>query len=538
MSTRVREAVRAARAAGVPALEAALQLLEGHAPAHEVTGVYEGVLAADTRRARGAWYTPEGVVAEVLDRALDPVLDACPPERLADLRVLDPCCGGGNFLLGAWARLRDRLATSGHEDPTRSAAACLVGVDLDRDALTLTGRLLARAAGADVATLVCADALLTDGPPVDVIVGNPPFLNQLESATVASRARVAALRARFPGLVAPYTDPAWLHLVAGLRAVRPGGRVGLLLPRSFLAARDAAAVRAAVATEGTVRAVWDGGAVFPGVAVAVCAVVVERGPADPGLTHAPSWAHLLEAPAGVPRVRPRVGGTLADIATSAADFRDEYYGLVPHVLDVAFADDTRFPPLLTTGHVDAAASTWGQRPARFAKRSWEFPRVDRAALPPRMALWSTRRLVPKLLVATQTRAIEAVADPDGRWLTVTPLISVFPAPGRLWHGAAVLLSPVATSVAYERFGGAALTTTTLKLSASQALTLPTPEVGADWDAAARHVEAAHADPANRGVHLRAAGAAMLAAYGVDDDALLAGWLSRVVTSRGSTQPRR
>ena len=39
-------------------------------------------------------------------------------------------------------------------------------------------------------------------------------------------------------------------------------------------------------------------------------------------------------------------------------------------------------------------------------------RVERLAGP--MAAWARQRLVPKVLVASQTRVIEAVADPAGR----------------------------------------------------------------------------------------------------------------------------
>ena len=40
--------------------------------------------------------------------------------------------------------------------------------------------------------------------------------------------------------------------------------------------------------------------------------------------------------------------------------------------------------------------------------------------------WAQRKLVPKVLVANQTRLIEAVADPDGAWLPGVPVNTVTP----------------------------------------------------------------------------------------------------------------
>ena len=69
----------------------------------------------------------------------------------------------------------------------------------------------------------------------DVVVGNPPFLNQLAAAT--SRGG----RSRFGG--GPYADSAAEFLALAIRLTRPGGRVGLVLPLSLLSTRDVAAIR-------------------------------------------------------------------------------------------------------------------------------------------------------------------------------------------------------------------------------------------------------------------------------------------------------
>src|SRR3546814_1912082 len=61
--------------------------------------------------------------------------------------------------------------------------------------------------------------------------------------TTVDRHRRAALQARHGDAVQAYTDPAWLFALTAVEQVAPGGHVALVQPQSFLAARDAAAVR-------------------------------------------------------------------------------------------------------------------------------------------------------------------------------------------------------------------------------------------------------------------------------------------------------
>ena len=109
-----------------------------------------------------------------------------------------------------------------------------------------------------------------------------------------------------------------------------------------------------------------------------------------------------------------------------------------------------------------------------------------------------------------------------------PVIAVEPQdPGDLWRILAVLCSPVAAAWALERYGGAGLSGQSIKLSARQVLTVPTPADTAAWDGAAASCRAASEtpQPGRRRRHLCAAAARICEAYGVPDPdvALLVRW---------------
>jgi hypothetical protein len=138
-----------------------------------------------------------------------------------------------------------------------------------------------------------------------------------------------------------------------------------------------------------------------------------------------------------------------------------------------------------------------------------------------------------VVVATQTRVMEAAVDVDGSWLPSTPLISVVAPAERLWHAAAALLAPPVTAWALRRWGGAALAAGGLKLSAAQVRAIPSPRPSPDWDAAANAVRRATEalDEAERRRWLLIAATESSRAYGVDDLALHSWWEARLPRPR-------
>ena len=119
------------------------------------------------RRGLGAWYTPDDVVDGLLDLALEPLLAdrrTGGVDAVAAVRVLDPSCGDGAFLVAPGARIHRTLVDMGVGDDRARRTAfgrCVVGIDLDPGAVDSCRRRLA-GAGADSPSdrVVEADALL------------------------------------------------------------------------------------------------------------------------------------------------------------------------------------------------------------------------------------------------------------------------------------------------------------------------------------------------------------------------------------------
>ena len=148
--------------------------------------------------------------------------------------------------------------------------------------------------------------------------------------------------------------------------------------------------------------------------------------------------------------------------------------------------------------------------------------------------------MPKVLLATQGKVLEAVADVEGAWLPSVPVVTVRPHdPDDLWRVLAVLLAPPVCAVAATRYAGSALNPGAIKLSAKQVAGLPTPTVESAWEQGAHEVRAAQeaGDPEQRREVLLRAGRTLCAAYGFSvggtagtgppADDLLAWWSARL-----------
>jgi SAM-dependent methyltransferase len=465
------------------------------------------------RKRRGAWYTPPELVRFLVEHTVVP---AAAERAGSTVRVLDPACGDGRVL----ARAVDAVGAEWVD---------AVGMELD------VGAAIEASAGVPAATILVGDGRVLDAAgSFDAVLGNPPYLGQLRrSTTRAGRSTLGG---------GPYADVAAEFLLRAVELARPdGGRVALVLPQSILASRDTEPIRRAVGALAAVEGIWWVGETVFDAEVHVCVLVVRRGVPQRAirrwrgagavpLSSAPAaavggrtWSPLVADLAGVPVVAlASSAGRIGDLASAVAGFRDQYYGLVPHVRD-------RGPgaPLVTTGLVDVGACAWGVRPARFAKRTFAAPRVDLDGLArsdPALAAWYRRVLRSKVLVATQTRVLEAVADERGAWLPSVPVIALLPdRADDLWSLAAVLTAPPVSAWALQRHVGAGLGPRTLKLSAREVLDLPLPDASPEaWAAASALLREGDVDGCAE---------AMCVAYGVPASrtaALLAWWRAGAV----------
>jgi hypothetical protein len=139
----------------------------------------------NARKLSGSYYTTDILVQQLLDTALEPIIEeviATHPigaaDALLDLKILDPACGSGHFLLSAGRRIAGHVArlnsggtptVSGYRMALRKVVSrCLFGVDRNPMALELARMALWLEAMTPDAPLTFLDHHLVYG---DALIG-------------------------------------------------------------------------------------------------------------------------------------------------------------------------------------------------------------------------------------------------------------------------------------------------------------------------------------------------------------------------------
>ncbi len=260
------------------------------------------------RRAQGLFYTAPQVVDFIL------AATAAQADIIADpfKKILDPACGCGNFLLRAYDLLQSRYAAGrdhlARRFPDRDwsddgihrhiITHNLWGADIDALAAeTAAAGLLLKRPSASAALrpniLVCdslsrpelgtgADRAFWSSR-YDYVVGNPPYLSfGLRGARRLDREYETYLRAAFSASAEYKLSYYVLFLERGIEMLVEGGRLGFILPDSFLLGRYFSKIRRYIldhtAMETMVHIALP---VFKNVAVGMSAITILRRESDP-----------------------------------------------------------------------------------------------------------------------------------------------------------------------------------------------------------------------------------------------------------------
>ncbi len=289
------------------------------------------------RSAMGKFYTPKPFVTHILDHTLDRALRSVPLEAL---KVLEPACGSGDFVVPIFERLTAAWIAAG-VDPREARRRTLIhnlhAIDWDPVAVVVTRiRLVARVIDArreggalpqprifhenalwDAATppgpsdeslelpfvdpsrggtphLDDGGGLLASRSPFHVIVGNPPYggsLSELEKRWLRQRYRLARGK----------IDTAALFLERALELLAPSGYLGFVMPHSLTRSGAYGPARQLLTRRLSLTTLADLGNAFPGISFNTMIVTGTAGKASPRVEVFHTRDGALELRARIPR---------------------------------------------------------------------------------------------------------------------------------------------------------------------------------------------------------------------------------------------
>lgn len=213
---------------------------------------YEATLSEAYRNREGIYYTPESIVEEMLAMIEDP--------DIASKTLLDPCCGSGNFIIGAIKR----------GIPPQN----IYGYDIDPNGVEITKRRIEELTGYQSPNIIHADFLeVADGLPlrVDYIFTNPPWGRK------ADREKQSRVAAKYGARAS--ADSSTLFIYAALLLLKEGGAMGLLLQEAFFNIASYAEIRRLL-LEYRIEHLIDYGRAFKTILTKACAIILTKTKCD------------------------------------------------------------------------------------------------------------------------------------------------------------------------------------------------------------------------------------------------------------------
>ncbi len=240
---------------------------------HTLGHAFERSLSGRARKRGGVHYTPAWMTARVVDDTLGPSFAQLRPSdaelepatlaayaaRVEGLRVLDPACGCGAFLLAAlrrivderrWIAARTPASFDEHAAILATLTTNLFGVDVDLAPVERTRLLLGAHAGLAEHALAALDRNIRVGDSLldparggfDCVVGNPPYV-KFQALDPGARAEIrnhyASAKSGNFDLYIPFIE-------CGLEALRDSGRMGIIAPNPWIKQASGEPLRALI----------------------------------------------------------------------------------------------------------------------------------------------------------------------------------------------------------------------------------------------------------------------------------------------------
>ena len=239
----------------------------------------------DTNKLRwGQIYSPADVVHYILTHTIDPTLKRV---DVRDVKILEPACGDGQFLVPAYELLAKIYQEQGYSQETAAKYVLtnnLYGIDIDETAVDKARQTLAACSGIIPLGVCCGNTLQKDHPleavPLlanyfDVVIGNPPYVTWEINSQERCYYRKHYQTAR-AGKINLYR----LFIERAINLLKPGGYLGFICPNTYLTDHDSRYLRQLLLEQTHITEITclpESVRIFPDITQATTILIAQKG---------------------------------------------------------------------------------------------------------------------------------------------------------------------------------------------------------------------------------------------------------------------
>ncbi|MCX5782091.1 MAG: N-6 DNA methylase [Elusimicrobia bacterium] len=255
------------------------------------------------RKEQGIYYTPQYIVDYIVKNTVGEVLKETKAKDLSKLKILDPACGSGSFLIRAFDEIVDYCAKQpqrefGHVYKTEILKNNIYGVDLDRQAVEITQMnlllktLYQKQKLPALKNIRCGNSLIDDkaiagekafkwedefkevmsSGGFDVIIGNPPY-GYREIPSAEAKEYYSNTYETSEGNFDMYR----FFIERSINLLKEKGILGIIIPNTFLSAKSYQKLRSFMLNKCKLINIYDLGMnVFEGVTLESIILILQK----------------------------------------------------------------------------------------------------------------------------------------------------------------------------------------------------------------------------------------------------------------------
>jgi type I restriction-modification system DNA methylase subunit len=256
--------------------------------------------SAGKRREQGIYYTPPHIVEYIVKNTLGNFLYGKAESKIEKIKVLDPACGSGSFLIKAFDQFKPYYKNKGGQQKMNPYSQILTehlyGVDLDTKAVEIAQlNLLLKAAETKHKlpelddNIKCGNSLIETNLSeekhpfnwkekfeeimkkggFDIIIGNPPY------GVAFSQGEREYFKANYPNRDKDINSFV-LFIEKTYYLLKKGGRLGFIIPKNFVKTDDYENIRKFILTKTHLKIVADFGKSFREVTGEMVVIILEK----------------------------------------------------------------------------------------------------------------------------------------------------------------------------------------------------------------------------------------------------------------------